>query len=377
MQLSVVIVSYNVQYFLELCLQSVIKATTDIKAEIIVVDNQSTDATCDIILSNYPEVNLIKNTKNLGFAKANNIGVDRAKGEYILILNPDTIVAEDTFLNCLKFSKSAKNLGALGVKLIDGTGHFLPECKRNIPTPLVTLYKMLGLKTKNHAYYAQQISENKCGNIEILVGAFMFLKRKTYNIVGGFDTDYFLYGEDIDLSYKLIKHSYKNYYLGSSQIIHFKGESTKKDVKYLNYFYGAMQLFYSKHFKKNLIFEIVLQFGMVFWYGLKYFQLTFKGAVKKKIVKAAYLGNNTKTLNLLQSKFSSLNIAETDDIKNIDVSAIDLLFIDTSFINFKNLIQIIEDLKSKSISFRIISQRSNFVLGSDNSIDKGTVVTFD
>ncbi|MFK5891387.1 MAG: glycosyltransferase family 2 protein, partial [Flavobacteriaceae bacterium] len=199
MQLSVVIVSYNAVPFLELCLHSVVKAIENLDAEIIVVDNLSTDDTCQRIQEKFKDVKLIANTSNLGFATANNLGVLEANGDYVLILNPDTVVAEDTFINCLAFADNTKNLGALGVKLIDGGGYYLPESKRNFPTPLVTFYKMLGVKSQKHAYYAKHVSENDTGKVAVLVGAFMFLKRDTYLFVKGFDTDYFMYGEDIDL----------------------------------------------------------------------------------------------------------------------------------------------------------------------------------
>ena len=209
MKLSVIILNYNVRYFLEACIKSVQAAIAGIDAEIIVIDNNSPDDSCDMMQLTFPEIQLIANTKNVGFAKANNQGVNIAKGEYICILNPDTIVAENTFAQLLTFAENKGNLGAIGCKLIDGSGAFLPESKRNIPTPKVSIKKILG--NKNSGYYSN-LDENKIGKVEILVGAFMLMKKSVYKAVAGFDEDYFMYGEDIDLSYKIIKAGFQNYY---------------------------------------------------------------------------------------------------------------------------------------------------------------------
>lgn len=373
MKLSVVIVSYHAKNFLALCLQSVIKATETIDAEIIVVDNHSTDGTCKLIQSQFKSVKLIANIENLGFAKANNNGVLEAKGDYVLILNPDTVVAEDTFTNCLAFAENKKNLGALGVKLIDGTGHFLPESKRNFPTPLVTLFKMLGIKCRKHAYYAQQLSENAVGNVSILVGAFMFLKRETYLAVSGFDTDYFMYGEDIDLSYKLSKAGWQNYYLGTSSVIHFKGESTRKNIKYLKYFYKAMFIFYKKHLKLNFIFELFLVVGMVFWFLMKLFQIRLLPTRKINVKLVVYLGSQIDTFNKLRKLFNNQELIQTTSVKNL--GNFDVLVIDLNTMTFKNLIKILENYKSKLHKFRIIPPNSKWLIGSDSASDKGIMMS--
>ncbi len=221
MQLSVIIVNYNVRYFLEQCLLSVEKALRGIEGEIIVVDNISPDDSCEMVKKEFPKVILIENKENVGFSKANNQGVAVAKGDFVLILNPDTVVAEDTFSKILFEAKKRPNLGMLGVKLIDGTGRFLPESKRGLPTPKVAFNKLFGISsTTTGKYYATHLDENESGVIDILVGAFMLMQRKKYNEVAGFDEDYFMYGEDIDLSYKLLKKGYQNYYFPFNQIIH-------------------------------------------------------------------------------------------------------------------------------------------------------------
>ena len=259
MKLSVVIVNYNVRYFLELCLKSVEAATILIEAEIIVVDNNSSDKSCEMIKQLFPNVRLLENEDNVGFSKANNQGVAVAKGEYICILNPDTVVAEDTFSQLITFSDSTKNIGIVSCKLIDGAGKFLPESKRNVPTRLVAIKKLIGL---SKAYYVSSVGENELGKAPVFVGAFMLLKRKLYEEVAGFDERYFMYGEDIDLSYSVLNAGYDNYYYGKTTVIHYKGESTLKDEVYAKRFYGAMQLFYRKYFKSNFLFDIVVALGV-------------------------------------------------------------------------------------------------------------------
>ena len=209
MQLSVIILNYNVRCFLELCVLSVQNAIQNIEAEIIVIDNNSPDDSCEMMKQRFPNVKLIENKENSGFPKGNNIGVAIAQGEYICILNPDTVVAEDTFTKVLAFAKKQKDIGIVGVKLIDGMGNFLPESKRGIPTPFVAFTKITGLykifpKTFGK-YYAQHLSENETGKAEILVGAFMLMKRELYNEIGGFDENCFMYSDDIDLSYSALE----------------------------------------------------------------------------------------------------------------------------------------------------------------------------
>jgi len=255
MQLSVIILNYNVRYFLEQCVESVQEALINIDSEIIVVDNHSSDDSCEMIQSRFPKVKLIENSSNLGFPKGNNIGVAVAKGNYICILNPDTVVADDTFEKILAFAEKQNNLGIVGCKLIDGSGNFLPESKRGIPTPFVALTKIFGLYQLFpnwelfNRYYAQHLSENETGKVDILVGAFMIMKRDLYNEIGGFDENCFMYSDDIDLSYLALKSGKSNYYFHETSVIHYKGESTVKDGLYMKRFREAMQFFYKKHYK--------------------------------------------------------------------------------------------------------------------------------
>lgn len=249
MQLSVVILNYNVRYFLELCVKSVLASISDLDAEIIVVDNNSTDGSCEMLSDIFEDtVKVIKNSQNIGFSKAYNQAVNSCLGEYVCILNPDTIVAEDTFKKALVTMRDS-SIGAMGCRMIDGAGQFLPESKRNIPSPIVAIKKILG---KTAPYYSSLL-ENQNGYIDILAGAFIIVPKNLYAQVGGFDEDYFMYGEDIDFSMKILKKGFKNFYCADITIVHFKGESTMKNKSYAKRFYGAMYLFYKKHYTNSFV----------------------------------------------------------------------------------------------------------------------------
>lgn len=255
MTLSIVIVSYNVAHFLEACLHSLKAALKDIEHEIFVVDNHSADGTQRMVEQLFPEVKLIANKQNLGFSKANNQAIRQSQGKYVLLLNPDTIVKHDTLQHCIQFMEAHPEAGGLGIKMIDGTGMYLPESKRGLPTPWVSFYKIFGLgklfpkSARFGRYYLSHLSEEKVQEIEILSGAFMFLRKEALDKAGLLDEAFFMYGEDVDLSYRLLLAGYKNYYLPTAEIIHFKGESTKRgSFNYVNQFYKAMAIFAQKHF---------------------------------------------------------------------------------------------------------------------------------
>ena len=273
MKLSVVIVNYNVKYFLEQCLLSVVRATSRIETEILVVDNNSSDGSVEYIRQRFPAVHMIANKDNPGFSKANNQAIQIATGEYILILNPDTLVAEDTFDICIDFMNKHADAGALGVKMIDGKGNFLPESKRTLPTPEVAFYKMFGLAAlfpQSHRfgqYHLSYLSKDETNPVDILSGAFMFFRKKVLDEIGYFDETFFMYGEDIDLSYRVLKAGYKNYYLADTTIIHYKGESTKKgSLNYVKVFYQAMIIFARKHFAASSAgsFSFLINLAVVF-----------------------------------------------------------------------------------------------------------------
>lgn len=258
MKLSVIIVNYNVRYFLEQCLYSVLKACDSVDAEIFVVDNNSVDGSCSMVRDKFPDVILIENHDNKGFSKANNQAIRQAKGEYILLLNPDTIVEEDSFDRCIQFMDSHPDAGGMGVKMIDGKGHFLPESKRGLPTPAVAFYKIFGLskifsRSKRFGrYHLGHLDKDETHEIDVLAGAFMFLRKETLDKTGLLDETFFMYGEDIDLSYRIMQNGYKNYYFPGTRIIHYKGESTKKgSINYVKVFYQAMAIFARKHYSKG------------------------------------------------------------------------------------------------------------------------------
>ena len=258
MELSVIIVNYNVKHFLEQCLISVKKALVGIEGEIIVVDNNSVDGSLNLINNKFSEIVLIANKKNTGFSVANNQGIKIAKGSNILLLNPDTVIQEDSLRKCLEFFDKNKDAGALGVKMYDGNGRFLPESKRGLPTPSVAFYKIFGLSSlfpnsKTFGkYHLGYLSQNENHKVDVLSGAFMMIRKKVLDEVGLLDETFFMYGEDIDLSYRIKEGGYENYYFSNTNIIHYKGESTKKSsVNYVFVFYKAMVIFAEKHFSKQ------------------------------------------------------------------------------------------------------------------------------
>jgi len=258
MILSVIIINYRVPYFLELCLRSVGKALQGLDAEIIVVDNHSADGSADLLRPLFPEVKWILNTKNTGFAHANNQALEHSVGEYILFLNPDTIIPEDFARKCLSFIQSLRRPGGIGVRMIDGSGRFLKESRRGFPSPWVAFCKLSGLtalfpRSRRFAqYYLGYLPPTPAHPAPVLSGACLWVSRSALEKAGAFDETFFLYAEDIDLSYRLEKAGYTNYYFPDTTIIHFKGESTPNDLRYTRHFYKAMIQFRRKHFNTGL-----------------------------------------------------------------------------------------------------------------------------
>jgi GT2 family glycosyltransferase len=255
MKLSVIIVNYNVRAYLEQCLRTVYTALEGIEGEVFVVDNLSTDGSVEMVQEKFPQVKLIANQENVGFSRANNQAIRIALGEYVLLLNPDTVVGEDVFRKVIDFLDAHPKAGGLGVKMVDGTGRFLPESKRGLPTPQVAFFKIIGLtrlfpRSKVFGrYHLGHLPEDQAAPIEILSGACMFLRKRTLDEVGLLDENFFMYGEDIDLSYRITLGGYENWYFPDARIIHYKGESTKKSsVNYVFVFYNAMAIFAQKHF---------------------------------------------------------------------------------------------------------------------------------
>ena len=280
MQLSVIIVNYNVRHFLEQCLCSVQKAIKSIPAEVIVIDNNSADNSIEYLQPLFPGIRFVANKENTGFAKACNQGIKLSAGKYILFLNPDTIVPEDCFTKCIAFFDAHPDAGALGIKMLDGSGTFLKESKRSFPSPSTSLFKLFGLagifpKSKIFSkYHLGYLDENKDHEVEVLAGAFMMVKKEVLEKTGGFEETFFMYGEDIDLSYRIQKeinpvtgNHYKNYYFSGSSIIHFKGESTKKgSLNYVHLFYNAMSIFVRKHYGGTRAGTFVFSIYIAIWF---------------------------------------------------------------------------------------------------------------
>lgn len=379
MQLSVIILNYNVRYFLEQCVLSVQKALEGIDGEIIVIDNNSSDDSCAMMKQHFPNVKLIENNENLGFPKGNNIGVAQAQGKYICILNPDTVVAEDTFSKILNFvTLSAvelqNNIGIIGCKLIDGTGNFLPESKRGVPTPWVAFTKIFGLyklfpkSSWFNQYYAQHLTENQSGNVDILVGAFMVMQRELYTEIGGFDENCFMYSDDIDLSYMVLQKGKFNYYFHETTVVHYKGESTIRDEKYMKRFQEAMQFFYKKHFKKSFVFDFFMKIGAFVFSLMKKNQ---SKSVQREIDKYIIFSKDSLQLKL-NKKITILN--DFAQFKNNLQLDIEIIF-DTNSFSFKEIIEFMNYNKSKNLTFKNYIATSHCIIGSNNSIDRGEIIT--
>ena len=336
----------------------------NLDAEIIVVDNHSQDDSCEMVKALFPEVILIENLKNYGFSKGNNIGVAQATGDYLCFLNPDTVVAEDTFELLLQFAASKKNLGIVGCKLINGSGQFLPESKRNLPDIKVAVKKFMGI---NKYYYARHIKEKSIQKVDVLVGAFMLMRKSMFHQIGGFDERYFMYGEDIDLSYCALKAGFENYYFGKTAIIHFKGESTLKDKNYALQFFNAMQLFYKKHFKRNRLFD------MFVYLGIKALHIFRKSPKIKNISPKYYVLVSNNMIQKLQNILDKNLILFSEEVA-IDREA--QVIFDANDLSYKEIINKIEQNKYNT-SFKILPDKAHFILGSDNGVSRGEVLIFD
>ncbi len=365
MELSVIILNFNAKHFLNLCLKSVLAATQGLEAEIIVADNHSQDGSTDLVKKHFPEVKLLAFNQNHGFSKGNNLAVEQASGKYLCILNPDTVVPEQVFVECLAFAKAwqpqshnHKKLGFLGVRLMDGSGSFLPESKRHVPTPKVSREKILG---KDSNYYYNEVGEFQEGAVDILVGAFMFCEANVYEKCGGFDNRYFMYGEDIDLSYTALQKGYQNYYLGSQTVLHFKGESTVKDKVYLNRFYGAMELFYDKYFKRNLVEKWLVKAVV------RLFVLA-KSNKREKALEVESLKQFFVSKNEWQGS-KRLDTRSLESSKNENSSE---LILDTSSYTFNELLTFIKEYKRK-FRYRFFAENTSTILGSDVANARGTV----
>ena len=261
-KISIVIVSYNVRRLLVECIDSVRKALEGIDGEVVVIDNCSKDDTVSYLQAHCPDVQLIANKENVGFARANNMAIRQTDSDYVLLLNPDTIVYPDTIRGCIAFMDEHPEAGGAGVRMLTREGQPAPESRRAIPTPWVSMLKMLGFTRR---YYMSDLPWDKPCRIEVISGAYCLLRREALNQVGLLDEDYFMYGEDIDLSYRLIHGGWQNWYL-PFDIIHYKGESTQKSsFRYVHVFYQAMLIFFRKHYGHlSFFFTLPVQCAIYF-----------------------------------------------------------------------------------------------------------------
>lgn len=373
MELSVVILNYNVRYFLEQCIRSIQKAIANLEAEIIVIDNDSKDNSCDMVKTHFPEVVLIENKENVGFSKANNQAVNQSKGKYICILNPDTVVPEDCFQIALKYYKVQDNIGALGVFLMDGTGNFLPESKRNFPSPKTSLLKLLG---RDSGYYANHLRPEQNGPADVLVGAFMLMEKKIYDEVGGFDEDYFMYGEDIDLSYKITKAGYVNHYCGETSILHYKGESTKRDDQYYDRFYGAMEIFYSKHLGQSYFEKKTIGAGVSLAKWANRNLKSGRKTIKKIPENYKVLTENNRLIKNLNDQYQvRFQQVIKPEIATLELKNSFVVF-DAAYLSYEAIFLLMRKFNREENQFRIYVVESDFIIGSDQSDEKGEVVVF-
>ena len=383
MILSVVIVSYNVKYFLEQCLSSLKKAVEGISlpggsTEVFIIDNASPDGSPDFLEPLFPDFHFIRNKENSGFAKANNLVIPLCNGEFILFLNPDTILAEDSLDICISFFRDQADAGAVGVRMVDGAGRFLRESKRGFPYPVASFFKMAGLtrlfpRSKVFSsYYMGHLDEDRTQAVEVLSGAFMMIKKTVLNQTGGFDEQFFMYAEDIDLSYRIDKAGFRNYYLPATTIIHFKGESTQKDFRYVNMFYSAMQLFIKKHFsRKGFSFRLyLLTLGLRLRQMLTFIRLPFKKTVySSKTSTPVFIKGSPGGEEILKQKLAAYQIPVSEIERKEDA----IIFYENDSYPWKTIIAAIRR-ESKKHLYYFHGAGTHALVGSHTGVKQGEVI---
>ncbi len=379
MQLSIIIVNYNVKFYLEQCLRSVINACSNLEAEILVVDNHSSDGSKDFFTGRFPKVRFFWKDNNPGFSRSNNEALKIARGEKVLFLNPDTVLPEDCLEKSLAFFNRQENIGALGVKMIDGSGNYLRESKRGFPTAFASFCKLSGLtrlmpRSRTFArYYLGHLPNDSSHEVDVISGAFMMVKKTVLDALQGFDEDYFMYAEDIDLSYRLQKAGLKNFYFAGTTIIHFKGESTIKQSKaYVRNFYGTMIVFVQKHFT-----------GTARWVYTRFLQLVI--ALKSRLVKTTIESGQMQLpakANVLDSGFGfeeKLPALQQhfDELERINVPASTepgtAMIFCQPFVSFSTAIAWMQENKSRYVYF-IHASGTRCIVGSDSSINHGIAI---
>ena len=379
-----------------------------INGEIIVVDNNSTDGSQTFFQEKFKNVKFIFNKQNEGFSKANNRALKIACGKYILFLNPDTIVAEDCFEKCISFINSQKDNCALGIKMLDGSGNFLKESKRAFPSPMTSLYKLSGLarlfpKSSVFAkYYLGNLDENENHEVDVLAGAFMLIPKSILDIVGDFDEDFFMYGEDIDLSFRIREAGFANIYFAQSSIIHFKGESTKKgSLEYVRMFYKAMRIFVHKHYANATagLFIFLIDVAIFFRGALSAIAAFFKSVVfpfKKIVTKRAQLSHEIKSTVIAGTDEEFLLVKEILEAVGKEESiwgrvepsgsnmlsyiqailqkdAVKEIIFCEGQLSFKNIIEVIAQIP-RGISIKYFANGSHSIIGSDDKNISGEII---
>ncbi len=346
--------------------------------EVFIIDNASSDESPDFLEPLFPDFHFIRNKENIGFAKANNLVIPLCKGEFILFLNPDTILAEDSLDICISFFRGHEDAGAVGVRMIDGAGRFLKESKRGFPYPAASFFKMTGLtRLFPHSkifssYYMGHLDENHLQAVEVLSGAFMMIKRTVLNQTGGFDEQFFMYAEDIDLSYRINQTGFKNYYLPATTIIHFKGESTQKDFRYVKLFYSAMQLFMKKHFRnKSFSLRIyLLTLGLRLRQALAFIWLPFiKTEYGSKTGKSVFIKGSPPDTEKIKQQLSTYQIR----ISDIETEETDIVFFENDLFPWKTIIATIRR-DSKTHLYYFHGKGTHALVGSYSAGKPGRVI---
>lgn len=400
MILSVIIVNYNVKYFLEQCLYSVEKALQEMEGEIFVVDNHSSDDSVAYLQPKFPRVRFMVNEENKGFAKGNNQALREARGKYILFLNPDTILPEDFFKVCLSFTEphpptgASSNTrasyptgtptptGALGVRMIDGSGHFLKESRRGFPSPWVAFCKLTGLTALfPHSrwlseYYLGYLSPEHNHPAPVLSGACMWVSREALDKAGSFDEQFFMYAEDIDLSHRIGRKGYTNYYIADTTILHFKGESTRKDVRYVRMFYKAMSQFRQKHFSGGLsaLYNVLMETAIWLRAGVTALAGSFRRPIgpthaadrpRKTWVTGDPAGITRMTVALASDTARKL-VSEKQD-------ADEIILCEGQSFSFRDCIEALQNAR-RGVSCKIHAAGSGAAVGSHSKEEQGQVI---
>ncbi|MCQ2113006.1 MAG: glycosyltransferase family 2 protein [Bacteroidaceae bacterium] len=359
MKVSVVIVNYNVKYYLEQCLRSVERSLSGIEGEVLVVDNDSSDGSVAYLRGLYPDVKFIENKENVGFAKANNKAIGMSEGEYVVLLNPDTIVGEDFFRDCIHLLDSNAEIGATGVRMLNQDGSFAPESRRGVPTPFTAFCKMSGLckafpKSRVFGrYHMGFLDADEQNPIDIISGACMFIRRSVLDECGLLDEQFFMYGEDIDLSYRMLKTGKQNYYL-PTPILHYKGESTHKNTyRYVYVFYQAMFIFFKKHFGHyGLLLSIPIKSAIYLKGVFEYLARKTKGLFSKDRPDIYYMQANRFLIKSANANTEAIvSLCEHyglsyDTVENC-AEKYDYVLYDTDVFSFK---EILADLESRNRS---------------------------